>query len=181
MPTLPNRQSIRLKGYDYSQAGAYFVTITTHNRQFFLGEIRDGSFIPSQIGNLVTILWQNLPSHFPIFLDEWIVMPNHLHGIIVFPNDGKKSEIQLSHKPISSHNGSQSDSLSAIIQNFKSLTTRKINAGIGLSGSILWQRNFYEHVIRNEADLERIREYILNNPLRWELDDENPVVPPIKP
>lgn len=146
-----NRQSVRLKGYDYSQAGAYFVTIVTHGRECLLGKICDGNLIPTPIGNLVESIWQSLPMHFPVVLDQWVVMPNHLHGIIIFPADcgkGVRDEGQSTHRSISIFpKGVKAGSLSAVVQNFKSTTTYKVHAGLGRPGLVVWQRSFYEYII----------------------------------
>ncbi|MCL4562678.1 MAG: transposase [Chloroflexi bacterium] len=180
-----NRRSIRLEGYDYSQAGAYFVTLVTQDRELTFGAIKNDEMILNPMGELAAILWQTLPRRFPISLDECILMPNHFHGIIVI-HDTRKGEAFgdqaspdiLAHLPNASPlppHGTQPGSLGAIIQNFKSVTARRINALRNTPGAPVWQRNYYEHILRDEDDLARVRRYIAENPLRWALDTENPL------
>lgn len=188
----PQRRSIRLRDYDYREAGAYFVTICTQDRSNVFGTIIDGAVRLNPIGDIVGTYWESLPSHFPsIELDAWVVMPNHLHGIVVLSEPNCTATL-----PLRRAVGTQSGSLGAIIQNFKSVTSRRIKAaarcaaetsadlrGVLAAGSVadyshqrstIWQRNYYEHIIRSEADLDRIREYIADNPARWETDGNNP-------
>jgi putative transposase len=180
------RRSTRLKGYDYAQAGAYFVTICTHDRSCLFGNIADGEMCLNAWGIMATECWHAIPHHFPhVVLDEAIIMPNHLHGIIVIQGRGEASALPI-HVPKElpktdasplqqgRPNGTQPGSLSAIVQNFKSISTRRINGVRGMPGTPVWQRNYYEHVIRNERELEKIREYVATNPLKWALDRENP-------
>lgn len=181
-----HRRTIRLQNYDYSQPGGYFVTIVTENRRLCLGEIADGQAHLSAIGHIVETCWHALPAHFPVELDAFVIMPNHLHGILFIQNlsnrRGETSRSAPVYKDGSAHpdaspapaGGTQQGSLSAILQNFKSVSTRKVNTFCQTPGSILWQRNYYEHVIRTEQDLTAIRAYILGNPGLWEQDPENP-------
>ena len=150
-----NRRSFRIPEYDYSQPGAYFVTICTQGRRCLFGDIKEGQMQLNEFGQIISKNWLALPTRFPhITLDEFVVMPNHLHGVVFF------------NYPLAS--------LGQMVAYFKYLTTRGVNDKIGLSGAPLWQRNYYEHVIRNEKDMNRIREYIFNNPLQWHFDQENP-------
>ena len=153
----PKRRSIRLPDYDYSNAGAYFVTICTDRRRCILGEVVGETNVTSPIGEAVAQIWQSLPDRFPaIEIDAWVIMPNHLHGILGITESP-------SAKP-----------LGQLIGAFKVMSTSRVNAIRRTPGSMLWQRNFYEHVVRTEADLARIREYIAMNPARWGDDPENP-------
>ena len=162
-----HRRSIRLRGYDYRQRGAYFVTICTHQKYCWFGEIRQGMMYPNFMGSAVAAIWHNLPSHFPFLeLDAFVVMPNHLHGILVITDDRPLSTPE-------STKGTPSGSVGAIVQNFKSTSTRRIHR-IGGDRKIIWQRNYYEQIIRTDRAYENIRRYILENPLRWHDDDENP-------
>ena len=155
---LPNRKSIRLKAYDYSQPGAYFVTVVTNNRKPLFGEIVEGKMLLNALGEYVDRAWVWLGTRYPyVELDEYVVMPNHLHGIIFITDCGK-----------------QRKSLGQLIGAFKTRTARQNNLILGASGQMLWQRNFFERIIRNDRELQRARQYIANNPLRWELDAENP-------
>lgn len=193
-----HRHSIRLKGYNYSQPGAYFITLVARERGCIFGEIQAEKMILSCSGRIVQIVWESLPRYFPVRLDEWIVMPNHLHGIILIDSmgapPGSSARVDgmgrgeadenipglLQSTPLPSASplrpvGTVPGSLGAITQTFKSMATRKINALQKTPGGIVWQRNYYEHVIHNEAEWERIRKYIQVNPLRWVEDEENPV------
>lgn len=192
-PDIHHRHSIRLKDYDYSQNGAYFVTICAWQRECLFGEIVNGEMVLNNMGRIVKSVWSGLPKHFTnINLDEYMIMPNHFHGILhiiefvgvkqdspALPafdlggNKGKAGEaLALPLRPV---RGSVSGSLCSVVQNFKSVSTRKINKFRNNPGCPVWQRNYYERVIRNEDELSRAREYIVNNPMKWELDKENPV------
>lgn len=176
-----HRRSLRLKLFDYSQAGAYFVTICTKNRQCLFGKIQHGTVQLNPFGRVASAQWQQLPYRFPhLELGEWVIMPNHIHGILVNAGRGEASSISKSDdlerlsreaSPLRP-NGTTPGSVGAIIQIYKSITSRKISAQIeNLKGSI-WQRNYYEHVIRNERDLQAISDYILTNPQNWKKDTE---------
>ena len=184
-PDTHHRRSIRLKGYDYSQTGAYFISVCADNRECLFGDIRMEKPILNQFGKIIYNKWNQIPKNFPnIQLDVFIIMPNHLHGIVrIEPYVGAKhlNEQLLKNTQHSIKNasplrldGTKTGSLSAIIQNFKSITTRKINQIRKTPQAKLWQRNYYEHIIRDENELNKTREYIVNNPLKWELDEENP-------
>lgn len=178
-----NRKSIRLKGYDYSQNGGYFVTICTHNKQCLFGDIVNSKMELSEMGKIAEKCWNEIPDHFDnILLDYFVIMPNHIHSIINIVGAKHLGVTSTKYSHLSSPNasplqprGTDKGSLGAIIQNYKSVTTRKINKIFSRQGSLLWQRNYYEHVIRNDSDLNDIREYIINNPLKWALDKENPL------
>ena len=180
-----HRHSIRLKGHDYSQPGAYFVTIVTCQREALIGEIMNGVMRLNPLGKLVEKCWLTIPTHFPqARLDEFAIMPNHLHGIILLST----GEASADNAPTLPANpmpadasplhpiGTKPRSLGAIIQNFKSISTRFANAIHFNPGSKLWQRNYYEHIIRDERELNDIRQYIRANPILWENDKENPQV-----
>jgi putative transposase len=178
-PNIHHRRSIRLRGYDYTQAGAYFVTICTHQRQRLFGEIVDGEMHLNLCGQVVASRWQNIPRHFPcVKLDEFVVMPDHLHGIIVI-DDGEEGIAFLERGSISSQvfkgnamplRGTETDSLGAIVQNFKSVTARKINQINRSSQTPIWQRNYHERIIRDEIAFHNIKRYIAANPLKWSRD-----------
>jgi len=164
------RRSIRLEGYDYSQPGGYFVTLCTRNRECLFGEISDGQMVLNEYGEIAREEWvRSERIRREIKLDEFVVMPNHIHGIIFFNDVGAtgRSPLQLSKQ-----HGPMKRSLGSLVAGYKSATIRRsIQIGCGITTSI-WQRNYYEHVIRNETDLEEIREYIKNNPIKW-LEDKN--------
>lgn len=157
-PERPRRRSIRLKGYDYTQAGAYFVTICARNRECLFGNIANGEVSLNVAGRMTRSVWDELPNRFSgLELDAFVVMPNHVHGIFVLVGAGLALP-----------------GLGDIVRAFKSLTAVRVNRLLMRTGP-LWQRNYYEHIIRNEKELNLVREYIANNPLQWELDRENPI------
>jgi REP element-mobilizing transposase RayT len=166
--------------------GAYFVTICTRDRECLFGQIVDEVMRLNDAGAIARRCWEEIPDHFPsVELDAFVIMPNHVHGITVIHRRGEASAIPphvseeqprsdaspLQQRP----NDTQPRSLSAIVQNFKSVSTRKMNAARGSPGTSVWQRGYYEHVVRNEDELKAIREYILGNPARWNEDENNPV------
>ena len=197
-PSKHHRRSIRLRGYDYTQAGAYFVTIVTHCRELLFGNVVDGEMVLNPCGRVTATMWQRIPRHFPhVQLDEWVVMPNHIHGIIVITNlvHGRGDAFLVKHSDdsgsvhedsplalkisggecVAPTTGLPSGSLGAIVGNFKSVTTRRINRMRKTSGTSVWQRNYYERIVRNERELNAVRQYIYNNPANWLNDTENPI------
>ena len=176
----PIRRSIRIKDYDYSRSGAYFVTICTQNRKCLLGQIEDGRLLLSASGEIVRSVWMELPTRFSaVTLDEYVIMPNHIHGILLV---GAQFIASNSEDSIANH----TCTLGEIIRAYKATVTRLVRTrndyltdagGINPAPTVWfgWQRNYYEHVIRNDEDLRHIREYITQNPLKWELDEENPL------
>ena len=169
------RRSIRLLACDYSGPGGYFVTICTRQRECL--------FEDERIRGSVEAGWQASPTHFlHIDLDEWAIMPNHIHGILLISrgealaaNAGIHPSAPLANaSSLRRACGTQRGSLGAAIQNFKSVTTRRIHQARPVPGLPIWQRNYYEHVIRDDKDLLRVRRYIADNPLAWDLDEENP-------
>ena len=172
-----NRRSIRLAGFDYSSPGAYFVTIVSHKRFPIFGKINNGKTYLSHPGRIVEECWGEIPSDFStVSLDGFVIMPNHLHGIVIIDDQRNGTTTNISpfltgdEKTMTA--GPQSKSLSAIVGSFKSVATKRIHRlGITKFHSI-WQRNYYEHIIRNEDDYQSKVEYIQSNPLNWE-DDED--------
>ena len=169
-----HRRSIRLKEYDYSRAGAYFVTISARNRQCLFGKIEDGKVQLSAAGEIVQSEWLRSESvRRNVVLDEFVIMPNHVHGIIMLTD--KTGFVGATRRVAPTRPcGPVPGSIGAIIGQFKSAATKRINQLRKTRGARVWQRNYYEHVLRNENELDRVREYMTNNPLRWELDQENP-------
>ena len=178
-PEIHHRRTIRLKGYDYATDGAYFVTLCTFQRENLFGEI----FIPvgagskpaltmNEIGKMVDITWHDLPNHnHNVSLDAFVIMPNHIHGIIVIengarvgPDAGRETRAGLEPAP----------TLSEIVRQLKTFSAKRINQLRDNPGCPVWQRNYYERVLRNDNELSRAREYIANNPLKWGDDDNNP-------
>ena len=161
------RKPNRLRDYDYSQDGYYFITICTRGRKEFFGDIREGKIDLNRFGETVNQCWYDLPRHYPnSSLDSFVIMPNHIHGIIVIDND---NVVGNGLKPFPTHG------LSEIIRGFKTFSSRKINEKIEIDNKFQWQKSFYDHIIRGERSLDLIREYIQNNPLKWDLDRENPL------
>lgn len=195
---MKNRRSIRLKGYDYSQDGAYFVTLCTYNRECLFGKIHNKKMILSALGKIVADEWEKTPQiRKEIKLDEWVLMPNHFHAVVFIINDshrtgdyctGDQPVARTWHPsiPRTSHpliprtslpsiapTGPKSKSIAALMAGFKSSVTKHINKKRNRPGCPVWQRNYYEHIVRNEESLNRIRKYIQNNPLKWDLDKNN--------
>jgi len=175
-PARHRRRSIRLRGYDYSQAGAYFVTIVTRNRECLFGEVVEDLMRLNDAGRMVAQCWHELAAHFPhLELDEFVVMPNHVHGIITVGAQFIAPDDHGAINPGAINPGAMNRAptgLGEIVRSFKAVATRRIRQAGVLA--FAWQRNYYEHIIRDEASLNRIREYIANNPLQWALDRENP-------
>ena len=193
-PLKHHRRSVRLDGYDYAAPGAYFVTLVVQGRACLLGEVAaDGQVRLSALGEMAQAEWGALPRHFPwARLDACVVMPNHLHGIIVVVQRaihggrgeasatngvGTSARLMADASPLRAQraHGTQRGSLGAMVQNFKAVSARRMNALRGTAGAPFWQRNYWEHVARDAADLDRIREYVQGNPARWAADSLNPV------
>ncbi len=188
-PSKHHRRTIRLPGYDYSQVGAYFITICVHNRECLFDDV--------VLKRVAETYWRSIPRFSAnIILDEWIVMPNHLHGVLIIADPARKgealpnafftarvsspSENRLPANTAGNNTsplpprGAPPNSLGAIIGNYKSVTARRINAIRHTPGAPVWQRNYYEHIVRDEDELNRIRAYIISNPANWEIDEQNP-------
>ncbi len=168
-PGKHRRRSIRLPGYDYGQAGAYFVTICTQHRTCLFGDVLDRAMRLNALGHTVQAVWDALPIHYPhVYLDAFVVMPNHVHGIIALLDESAVGADFKSAPTETRH------SLPEIVRAFKTFSARRINERSNTVGQPVWQRNYYEHVIRDEPSLSRIRQYIAENPARWPVDRENP-------
>ena len=174
-----HRGSIRLKDYNYAREGAYYVTVCVGDRKCLLGDMRNAEVILNGAGKMVLRDWKELPQRFPnIEMDEFIVMPNHLHGIINIVSVDAMNHVGAgSPRPNDDEGrGNRAPTLGQIVAYFKYQSTKSINARTG--GVIpartpypkIWQRNYYEHIIRTETDLNKIREYIKTNPAMWERD-----------
>jgi REP-associated tyrosine transposase len=168
---LKKRRSLRLQGYEYSQEGAYFFTIVVQKRLSLFGEIIEASLTHNNAGEMIAKWWGKLETKFPtVKIDAFIVMPNHVHGILFLKNLGKSITSEMG-----AHVGAP---LHKVIQWFKAMTTNEYIHGVKSRGwqpfvGTLWQRDFFEHVIRDDESLNRIQEYIITNPQRWNLDTEN--------
>ena len=158
-PKIHHRKSIRLKGYDYSQNGTYFVTLCTQNREYLFGKIEKDEMVLNEAGKGAQLCWYEIPKHYPyVVLDTFIVMPNHIHGIIMIDNPVGANN----HSPLQS---GTSKTIGAIVRGYKIGVTKL------LANYSVWQRNYYEHIIRNENSLNIVREYIITNPQNWEKDE----------
>ena len=213
-PGRHHRRSIRLKGYDYSRPGAYFITIVAQDRACLFGKVVDGVMHLSEVGQIVAESWQWLAAQYDyVTLDAWVVMPNHIHGIIVITDQGGDDgggggddggrgvddgggggsrTAPTANTPTASNAPTAPDAPTAnapttnaptapakrktvgrLVGAFKTVSTKRINDQRGTPGAQVWQRDFYEHIIRDAAALARIRRYIVENPARWASDPEN--------
>jgi REP element-mobilizing transposase RayT len=161
------RRSIRLREYDYRQAGAYFITVVAYGRAALFGTIEGSEARLNEFGRIVERSWIDLPEHYSgAQCDAFVVMPNHVHGIIVLD----EPVVGAGFKPAPTRR----HGLPEIVRALKTFSARRINEMRHTPAMPVWQRNYYEHVIRGDEELLRVREYILNNPLEWEHDRENP-------
>ena len=162
-PKKHHRRSIRLAGYDYTQPGAYFVTLCTQDRAPILGDLTTTAVTLSPVGEVVQRCWLALPHHFPqVELDAWVIMPDHFHAIVVLG----AAPVSQEPMPKALAHGTRPDSLAAVIQNFKSVSTRRTNQLRTTAGASLWQRDYYERIVRTPQALDTIRQYIAANPAR---------------
>ena len=179
------KKSPRLDDFDYADPGYYFVTICTKNKIHYFGDIHDYKMTLNNIGQITNDIWQSIPGHYPnVSLNEYIIMPNHIHGIIIIKENAEDRNVGTGHCPVQSQRERVAlkrtgrcpvptkknyGLLSKIINAFKNLVLKEIkNQNINCNFS--WQRSFYDHVIRGEKGLKQIRDYINNNPVKWQLD-----------
>jgi putative transposase len=173
------RSSARLKTFDYTSNAAYFITVCTFQREHLLGQIVDGEMQLNDVGQIVAECWDLIPEHFPhVELDTFIAMPDHVHGIVLISQPSDENErstvvVGATHaSPLhpdttpENPNGPKKRSLGSIIGSFKSAATKRINESRGLPGTPVWQRSFWDRVIRDDRELEETRSYILENPVR---------------
>ena len=194
----PQRRAMRLRDYDYSQPGAYFVTICARHRKCLFGAITDGKMRLNEIGQIVVECWNHIQQHFPsVELGESVIMPNHFHGIISWGITEARAPQPLvgarSPRPSENINTGRgevpssvdvnpttrrvevpSPSLGKIMAYFKYQSTKHINRHYNTPGTRVWQRNYHDHIIRDDPDLQRLRQYMQNNPMKWELDQLHP-------
>jgi putative transposase len=169
-PKIHHRRSIRLPGYDYSRAGGYYVTIVAWQRECLFGEVVDGEMVLNDFGQIAAKTWQWLQTQYPyVELGTSIVMPNHFHGIIILHDDDRRDDSR-----IVPTDGPKRKPLGRLIGAFKTVSTKNINLLRHTEGQVVWQRNYYEHIIRSEKEMKTIWDYIEGNPARWEKDNENP-------
>jgi len=174
-PNKHHRHSIRLQGYDYSSEGAYFVTICVKDRECLFGKIQNEQMILNEYGKIVEQCWLNLPNHYHnIVLDAYIIMPNHFHGIIFIVDSSDNNVRAINVRAIHESPRQQQRRkmlLPKIIGRFKMNSAKQINQIRNMPGVPVWQRNYYEHIIRNEESLNNIRNYIINTPSKWFNDE----------
>ena len=180
-PERHHRRSIRLKGYDYAHVGAYFVTICVWQRECLFGDVAGGVVALSAAGGLVQQAWVDLPARYVgVSLDAFVVMPNHVHGILFIAgleaDDDRREEPAPGTDSGRHEEGATSSAptLGQIVRAYKSLSAVAVNRHLGRSERPVWQRNYYEHIIRGEDALNDIRLYITRNPPCWDKDAENP-------
>jgi putative transposase len=167
---MKQRKPNRLEDYDYSQDGYYFVTICTKDKEEYFGKVENGKMILNKTGEIARNLWKEIPNHFKYGkLDEFNVMPNHVHGIVIIENNSV-----LRNAYMHSLQKRTKMLLSKIIQQYKSSVTREANS-LRVDVKFQWHKSFHDHIIRSEKALNNIREYIANNPLKWESDVENKI------
>jgi putative transposase len=183
-----HRRSMRLRGYDYAQAGAYFVTICTYDRACLLGDIVDGTMRLNDAGQVVQEGWTAIARQYSgIAIDAFVVMPNHIHGIIMIAATGTTGPTGATTTPVGAqfiapnpvpHSNTtnamnRAPTVGEIVRAYKARVTVTINQRRGTRGVPVWQRNFYDHIIRDDEALDRIRQYIVDNPAQWAHDPEN--------
>jgi REP element-mobilizing transposase RayT len=172
-----HRKNIRLENYDTTSPGYYFVTIVSHERKNIFGEIIDGEMNLNQAGKIVEQTWQEIPRHFPNTSCEiFVVMPNHIHGIINIIDDemvGARHKVSRNEDSAEPLQQIKTQPLGVIVRSFKSAVTKRAHDLELFIGEKIWQRNYYEHIIRDEADYQQIVDYIASNPINWEYDLEN--------
>ncbi|EKU98422.1 transposase [Leptolyngbya sp. PCC 7375] len=185
-PDKHHRRSVRLRGHDYSSSGLYFITICTYQRQCLFGEIVNGEMRLNALGEIVETEWLKTSEIRPKWrLEAWIIMPNHIHGIVTIEQQQKS----IKHGTIARVHGvaplrdatqlkgiahRKPDSISSFVAGFKSVTTKQINISRNTPRTPVWQRNYYDHIIRNNFSLRQIEQYIQNNPTTWQSDQLYP-------
>ena len=174
-PEIHHRRSIRLPGYDYAQSGAYFVTVCAYQQESVFGGVVDGGMVLNDWGRIVDQFWVEVSLHFPVVtVDLQVTMPNHVHAIIVIAPDDTPRRGGVTRDCRGGVTPPLQPALGQIVAYYKYQTTKTINLMRNMPGVRLWQRNYWEHVIRDEAEMNRIREYIETNPARWADDQLHP-------
>lgn len=178
-----HRRSIRLRGYDYTSAGAYFVTICTYGRECLFGDVDDAAVRLNPYGLVAREEWLRSAARRPeIELDAFVVMPNHVHGIVIIMDDAVGAQrvgarrvwaerVGAEHVPPLPAFYRPPGSLGSFVAGFKMAVTKRINLLRGTLGARAWQRNYYERIIRNDDEAAHVRAYVYDNPVRWPEDD----------
>jgi len=176
-------ESARLKNWDYSSPGYYFITICTKNRECLFGEIVNGKIVPNKYGEILENCWNDLPNHYPnLKLDQFVVMPNHVHGIIIIEYNNNTIDyqgvpVETGLKPVSTGTPGtpgtsvKTHGLFEFIRALKTFSARRINEHRQTPGTSVWQTRFHDHIIRDDDELNRIRKYIIENPSNWKMDE----------
>jgi REP element-mobilizing transposase RayT len=166
-PERHHRRSIRLQGYPYTRPGIYFLTICTYRRICLFGQVHNGRLVHNRFGEVAVACWREIPVHFPhVRLDAFVVMPNHVHGLLIIPDripEPVPEQEERFGRPVAG-------SIPTIVRSYKAAVTARINRLRRTPGTPVWQRNYYEHIVRNRRALEAIRRYIAENPARWQQD-----------
>jgi putative transposase len=174
-----SRRSIRLGSYDYSYPGAYFVTLCAARRGLLFGWISDSRVLENANARIVRDCWLDLPNHYPhVSLDTFVVMPDHIHAIIVLLDTHRVGDVRAGLKPAPTDGDAVEDAgvrhgLPEIVRALKTYSARRINATRGTPGASVWQRGYYERIVRNERELDLTRKYITSNPRNWRTDREH--------
>ena len=187
-PEIHHRRSVRLRGYDYARAAAYFVTVCVHEKEHLFGEVVEGEIVLNEAGRMVEAWWRAIPRRYAtVQVDSFVVMPNHIHGIIrIVGADPRVRPSKGAHVGADKQGAHIGAPLHRVVQWFKTMTTNDYLRCVHklgwppLSGK-LWQRNYYEHISRNQRELNVIREYIATNPVRWDMDPKNPTAKTFPP
>ncbi len=177
-----HRRSVRLSGYDYAQPGAYYVTIVAAGRASLFGRVENGDMKVNKLGLIAERQWARLPQRFPgLELGAYVVMPNHLHGILIIHegrgtagNRADSDDASYRRAPTEAFGKPVSGSIPTIVRSYKSAVAYRLHAAGKMIGLPVWQRNYYEHIIRNQKEWEQIHLYIESNPVDWTQDEENP-------
>jgi putative transposase len=170
----PKRKQIRLLHYDYALSGAYYVTFCSYEKKCIFSSIVEGKVHLTALGKIIDEEWNAIQEVRPsVMIDEYVIMPNHVHAIIILTDGIGTHEVSDSEKPIRTFGGKTVESLSTIMSQTRSKITKRAKAELGWHAD-LWQRGFYDHIIRDDNDMRRIRDYIMTNALNWEIDHEHP-------
>jgi REP element-mobilizing transposase RayT len=159
---LPKRKNTRLKEFDYSESNYYFITICMKNRRNFFSNVINDESVLSKYGKIIDEVWNNLPNYYNVELDYYVIMPDHFHGILIIDNSQKNKDAK------------RLTDLSKVIGKYKSFSIKKIREKQTGDEKFEWQKSFYDRIIRNEVELYNIRKYIRENPLRWDIEKNNP-------
>ncbi len=171
----PSRRSVRLPGFDYSKVGMYFLTICAAERRSIFGEIRGNDATLGPIGRVVQTCWIEIPKHFPtVKIETYVVMPNHIHGILTIQSEWPDANRQEKTAPaVESFGRPTPKSIPTIVRSFKSAASKRVRESGLAGGESIWQRGYYEHVLRNTREYVEATNYILQNPARWANDEDN--------